>query len=146
MNSIAPIGFQDATNIYDQAQPSYLDEVIQFLKSWYATPTTIVDIGAGTGKLTRLLTNFKLLLKSQLHQCVNNRNRFHWLAQSLMVMRKIFLSKTTLLILFFVIHHFTGLQMNRLWVKLIEFWNQMICLYLYAMYIWSPEKLELSNT
>ena len=30
MNSIAPIGFQDATNIYDQAQPSYLDEVIQF--------------------------------------------------------------------------------------------------------------------
>ena len=58
MNSIAPIGFQDATNIYDQAQPSYLDEVIQFLKSWYATPTTIVDIGAVTGKLTRLLTNF----------------------------------------------------------------------------------------
>ncbi|CAF3550200.1 unnamed protein product [Rotaria sp. Silwood1] len=58
MNSVAAVGFQDAANIYDQARPSYPHEAIQFLKSLFPTPTTIVDLGAGTGKLTRLLSAF----------------------------------------------------------------------------------------
>ncbi|CAF1210576.1 unnamed protein product [Rotaria sordida] len=58
MNPIAAIGFQNAANIYDQARPSYPNEAIQFIKSLCPTPTTIVDLGAGTGKLTRLLSTF----------------------------------------------------------------------------------------
>ncbi|CAF3201029.1 unnamed protein product [Rotaria sp. Silwood2] len=58
MNSVAAIGFQDAANIYDQARPSYPNEAIQFIKSLGPTPTTIVDLGAGTGKLMRLLSAF----------------------------------------------------------------------------------------
>ncbi|CAF5039087.1 unnamed protein product [Rotaria sp. Silwood1] len=55
MNSVAAVGFQDAAEIYEQARPSYPHEVIEFLKSLCPTPTTIIDLGAGTGKLTRLL-------------------------------------------------------------------------------------------
>ncbi|CAF1220924.1 unnamed protein product [Rotaria sordida] len=58
MNPIAAIGFQNAANIYDQARPSYPNEAIQFIKLLCPTPTTIVDLGAGTGKLTRLLSTF----------------------------------------------------------------------------------------
>jgi ubiquinone/menaquinone biosynthesis C-methylase UbiE len=58
MNSVAAMGFQDAAHIYDQARPSYPNEAIKFLKSLCSTPTTIVDLGAGTGKLTRLLSAF----------------------------------------------------------------------------------------
>lgn len=47
--------FQKAATIYEQVRPSYPSEVIDLIKSLCDQPDIIIDIGAGTGKFTRLL-------------------------------------------------------------------------------------------
>jgi len=56
VHHVAQQGFTRGANLYEQVRPSYPTEVIDFLKSLSdETPNVVVDIGAGTGKLTRLL-------------------------------------------------------------------------------------------
>jgi ubiquinone/menaquinone biosynthesis C-methylase UbiE len=55
VNTVAAQGFEQAATVYEQARPSYPNEVIDFIKSLYDKPDIIIDLGAGTGKLTRLL-------------------------------------------------------------------------------------------
>ena len=56
MNQTAQKGFSHAADVYEQARPSYPTEVVDFIKSFLnETPDIVVDLGAGTGKLTRLL-------------------------------------------------------------------------------------------
>jgi ubiquinone/menaquinone biosynthesis C-methylase UbiE len=55
VNPVATEGFQKVATIYEQARPSYPSEVIDLIKSLYNKPDIIIDLGAGTGKLTRLL-------------------------------------------------------------------------------------------
>ena len=55
INSIAAEGFEKAATVYEQARPSYPTEAINFISSLGNKPDMIVDLGAGTGKLTRLL-------------------------------------------------------------------------------------------
>ena len=55
VNIIAAQGFEQAATIYEQTRPSYPNEVIDLIKSLYDKPDIIIDLGAGTGKLTRLL-------------------------------------------------------------------------------------------
>ncbi|CAF1575597.1 unnamed protein product, partial [Adineta steineri] len=55
MNPIAAEGFEKAAENYEQARPTYPDDAMEFIKSLHDKPNVIVDLGAGTGKLTRLL-------------------------------------------------------------------------------------------
>lgn len=60
MNWIDPIaaaGFGRAAEVYERARPSYPPEAIDWLfaRTGVGEGDTIVDLGAGTGKLTRLL-------------------------------------------------------------------------------------------
>ena len=60
MNRIDPIaaaGFGSAAEVYERARPSYPPEAIDWLlvRTGVGEGDTIVDLGAGTGKLTRLL-------------------------------------------------------------------------------------------
>ncbi|CAF3055116.1 unnamed protein product [Rotaria socialis] len=55
VNVTAAQGFEQAATVYEQARPSYPNEAIDLIKSLYNKPNTIIDLGAGTGKLTRLL-------------------------------------------------------------------------------------------
>jgi ubiquinone/menaquinone biosynthesis C-methylase UbiE len=52
---VAAQGFEQAATVYEQARPTYPNEVIDLIKSLHNKPDTIIDLGAGTGKLTRLL-------------------------------------------------------------------------------------------
>ena len=60
MNRIDPVaaaGFGSAAEVYERARPSYPPEAIDWLfaRTGVGDGDTIVDLGAGTGKLTRLL-------------------------------------------------------------------------------------------
>lgn len=55
INTIAAEGFEKAAAVYEQARPSYAGEAISFMQTLCEKPDTIIDLGAGTGKLTRLL-------------------------------------------------------------------------------------------
>ncbi|MGN6797306.1 MAG: class I SAM-dependent methyltransferase [Gaiellaceae bacterium] len=57
IDPIAAAGFGSAAEVYDRARPSYPPEAIDWLlaRTGVGEGDTIVDLGAGTGKLTRLL-------------------------------------------------------------------------------------------
>jgi ubiquinone/menaquinone biosynthesis C-methylase UbiE len=55
VNAISAQGFEKAATVYEEARPSYPNEVIDLIKSLCDKPNIIIDLGAGTGKLTRLL-------------------------------------------------------------------------------------------
>jgi ubiquinone/menaquinone biosynthesis C-methylase UbiE len=55
LHIVAAQGFEQAATLYEQARPTYPDEAIDLIKSLCNKPDIIIDLGAGTGKLTRLL-------------------------------------------------------------------------------------------
>lgn len=59
VHDAAAKGFQVAALAYERGRPEYPDEAVHFLlRTLDISPgTTVVDLGAGTGKFTRLLTN-----------------------------------------------------------------------------------------
>ena len=48
-------GFEQAADIYEKVRPSYPSDAIDRIQSLCNQPDVIVDLGAGTGKFTRLL-------------------------------------------------------------------------------------------
>jgi len=57
IDPVAAAGFGSAAEVYERARPSYPPEAIDWLfaRTGVGDGDTIVDLGAGTGKLTRLL-------------------------------------------------------------------------------------------
>jgi SAM-dependent methyltransferase len=57
IDPVAAAGFGSAAEVYERARPSYPAEAIDWLieRTGIGPGDTIVDLGAGTGKLTRLL-------------------------------------------------------------------------------------------
>ncbi len=57
IDPVAAAGFGSAAEVYERARPSYPAEAIDWLfaRTGVGEGDTIVDLGAGTGKLTRLL-------------------------------------------------------------------------------------------
>jgi SAM-dependent methyltransferase len=57
VHPVAAAGFGAAADVYERARPSYPDDAVAWLVEQAAIgpPSTVVDVGAGTGKLTRLL-------------------------------------------------------------------------------------------
>lgn len=57
VHPVAAAGFGAAADVYERARPSYPEEAVRWIaeRTQLGEGATVVDLGAGTGKLTRLL-------------------------------------------------------------------------------------------